>query len=333
MTAAGSSSPSARSAARRVELDPARQRRRKPTEDEVRVGDGGQLSATPVAGGAWIRSSALRSDAQRAALVQPHDRASARAYGVHGERRKADGKTANEPLVLPLGDAVHDRAHVRRRPAHVERERVRVSGEGGDARRADDSGGRPGEKSECGMGRGLLERCDSARGAHHLRGRELRLGARSRKGSQVAGQDRPQVRVDRRRRCALVLAELGRDLVRGDDVQRRIAATDLVRDGLLGSGIAKGEQQAHRHRLRVQLGKRRQVERDELALTARPLADSVAALERDERRWVLGARPIEVRPRLAAEVQEVLEALVRHERRARAASLQECVRWRSSCRA
>ncbi len=245
---------------------------------------------------------------------------------MHGERGKPDGKTAHEPFVLPLGDAVDDRAHVRRRPAHVEREGVRVSGEGGDARRADDSGGRPGEKGERGMGCGLLERRDSARGAHHLRGRELRFGARARKGSEVAGQDRPQVRVDRRRRCALVLAELRRDLVRGDDVQRRIAATDLVRDGLLGAGIAEGEQQAHRHRLRVQLGKRRQVERDELALTARPLADSVAALERDERRWVLGARPIEVRPRLAAEVQEVLEALVRHERRARAASLQERVR-------
>ena len=41
---------------------------------------------------------------------------------------------------------------------------------------------------------------------------------------------------------------------------------------------------------------------------------------------MLGARPVEVRARLSAEVQDVLEALVRDERRARTAPLEERVR-------
>ena len=50
-----------------------------------------------------------------------------------------------------------------------------------------------------------------------------------------------------------------------------------------------------------------------------PSANADAALERDERRWVRDARPIEVRSRLASQVQHVLEALVGDERGACAA--------------
>ena len=68
-----------------------------------------------------------------------------------------------------------------------------------------------------------------------------------------------------------------------------------------------------------------EVERDELAVRPGSTADPDAALERHERRRMLGARPIEVRARLATEVQDVLEALVRDERGARPAALEERV--------
>ena len=69
-----------------------------------------------------------------------------------------------------------------------------------------------------------------------------------------------------------------------------------------------------------------EVERDELAVRAGSTTDPDAALERHERRRMLGARPIEVRARLAAEMQDVLEALVRDERGARPAALEQRVR-------
>ena len=69
-----------------------------------------------------------------------------------------------------------------------------------------------------------------------------------------------------------------------------------------------------------------EVERHELAVGAGAPANADAALERHERRRVLGARPVEVRSRLPTEVEDVLEALVRDERRARAAALEQRVR-------
>src|SRR5262249_62205983 len=53
---------------------------------------------------------------------------------------------------------------------------------------------------------------------------------------------------------------------------------------------------------------------------------SPAALWGEERRGASRARPVEMSPRLAPQVEDVLEALVRHERRASAAALEERVR-------
>ena len=63
----------------RVEHEAARQRRGQAAEQEIRIGHGRLLSAEPVAGGAGSRSCALRADSQRAARVQPHDRAASRS--------------------------------------------------------------------------------------------------------------------------------------------------------------------------------------------------------------------------------------------------------------
>ena len=96
--------------------------------------------------------------------------------------------------------------------------------------------------------------------------------------------------------------------MRGDDVRVGVPSAELGRDLALVAVVAEGEEEADGDRLGVELGQRREVERLQLALRPDPAADADAALERHERLGVLRARPVEVRPGLAAEVEEVLEA-------------------------
>jgi hypothetical protein len=60
---------------------------------------------------------------------------------VDVDRRQPDGQPRDDALARALGDAVHDETHVRRRPAHVERDRVREARLGRDASGADRSRG------------------------------------------------------------------------------------------------------------------------------------------------------------------------------------------------
>ena len=106
----------------------------------------------------------------------------------------------------------------------------------------------------------------------------------------------------------------------------RVAAPELRRHRALVGRVAEREEERDGDRLGVDVRERVQVERLELALHADAAPHAVAALERDERCGMLGARPVQVRARLAAQVQDVLEALVRHERRPRAAPLEQGVR-------
>ena len=69
-----------------------------------------------------------------------------------------------------------------------------------------------------------------------------------------------------------------------------------------------------------------EVERLELTRRPDPPAHAVTALERHERLGPVGAGPVQVRTRLAPQVQQVLEAGVRDERRARALAFEQRVR-------
>src|SRR5207237_385492 len=122
-------------------------------------------------------------------------------------------------------------------------------------------------------------------------------------------EERPQIRVDNRRRRPLVLAKLRGDLVRRHDVRFRIPQPELLDHSALVPGMPEREEEADADRLGVEVGQRRQVERLELARRAHAAPDADATLERYERRRVLLAGAIEVRPRLPAELEEVLEAL------------------------
>jgi hypothetical protein len=105
----------------------------------------------------------------------------------------------------------------------------------------------------------------------------------------------------------------------------RQPAPDLLGDRVLVRRVSEREEQTDRDRLGIELGQRRQVDGREHALGADPLAYSEAALQRNERLGVVVAQPVEVRPRLAAQVQMVLEPFGRHEGRARSGALEESV--------
>ena len=106
----------------------------------------------------------------------------------------------------------------------------------------------------------------------------------------------------------------------------RVASPELRCDGSLVLAVAEREEQRDGDRVRIDLGQRVEVEWDELAVGADPAPHAEATLERDERRRMLGAGPVQVRAGLAAQVQDVLEALVRDEGRSRAAALEQGVR-------
>ncbi len=157
--------------------------------------------------------------------------------------------------------AAGDQADVRRRPAHVEGDRVLESGRACDARRADGARGRTGDERKGRMRGCLIELDDTSRRPHYERHRQPRGHAALRKRAQVARHNRAEVRIDRRRRRSLVLAELGRDLVRRNDVRLRQPTAYLGCDRALVRGVPVRVEEADRHRLRVDLGQRVELER------------------------------------------------------------------------
>ena len=90
--------------------------------------------------------------------------------------------------------------------------------------------------------------------------------------------------------------------------------------------VAEGKEKADGDRVGVDRGKRVQIERRDLPVRPQPARHADAALERYERLRVLGARSVQVRPRLPPQVEKVLEAGRRDERRARPAPLEQRVR-------
>src|SRR5439155_12146668 len=90
----------------------------------------------------------------------------------------------------------------------------------------------------------LVQRRDAARGAHDERFRETSAPAGLGERAEIACTDGTEVRVGCRRRGTLVLAELRRHLVRRDHVYSGQPAPELLRNRLLGGGIAAREEQA-----------------------------------------------------------------------------------------
>ena len=211
-------------------------------EHEVGVGDGGGLAAPPVAGGARLRAGRGGTDHQRAAGVDPGDRSTAGPDRVDVERRHPDRVAADHPPRRRLGTAAEHQAHVGRRAAHVEGDRVgmavggrRVGGGPHAARRPrQEQGDRP-------LG-GVEHRHEPAGRAHD---RDLSRGRGQ--AAQVGAAAGPQHGVDDGRDRPLVLAELGGHLVGAGDVPAAGSQGRRRRD--LVRRVEVGVQQADRHRL------------------------------------------------------------------------------------
>ena len=204
------------------------------------------------------------------------------------------------------------------RAAHVEAERGRL----GDDPRRDGAAGRAGEQHRGRVLGGLLQRRHPAGGEHHVRLGQARLLGGGAQPAQVAAGRRAERGVDRRRRRALELAHLGGDLVRGDHERLGQLRPQDLRHARLVLRVAEGEQQADRHGFdacaREAPGRplhARLVELANHALRAHPLVDLDAQAPLDHRRRRRLVQAIEVRARLAAEEQQVAEALGGDERR------------------
>ena len=108
-------------------------------------------------------------------------------------------------------------------------------------------------------------------------------------------------------------------------MRARQPASELSRNRPLVRPVPEREEQAHSDRLGVDLGQRGEVELFEHPVRSDPLAHAEAALDRDERLRMVLAQPIEVRSRLAPQMEKVLEAGGCQERCSRALPLQQRV--------
>ena len=232
-----------------VELEPARQRRRQPAEQEVGVRDGRSRAAVSVAGGPGIApalSGPTRSapPASRQTIEPPPaptvwmstiGSRIGKPPTVRSAVRSALPPTTSDtsvevpPMSKAIAFSIPARSATRPAPTVA--------------------AGGPGDEHERGMGRRVVGVDDAARRSHHERLRQAGGAARLAERAEVASARRPEVGVRGDGRGALVLAELGRDLVRGDDVGRGVGLAQMVRERALVRGIAEGEEEADGDRL------------------------------------------------------------------------------------
>ncbi len=321
-------------APRGVEVEPQvggdRRRGRQAAEHEVGVGDRGLLAAAAVAGRAGLGARALRPDAQRPAAVDPRDRAAAGADRVDVDHRQAHRQAGDGALhgEVGLAAALGEEERVAARAAHVEAQGGRLAD---DPRRHRAAGG-AGEQHGGRVGGGLLERRDPAGGEHHVR---LRQPSRLRglaQAAEIAARGRAERGIDGRGRRALELAHLGGHLVRGDDERVRQRLAQDLGHARLVRRVAEREQQAHGHGLhpgaREPLRRSRHalvVERPDDVVRPHPLVDLHAQPARHHGRRGRLVQPVQARTGLAAEEEQVAEALGGDQRRACQAPLEQGV--------
>ena len=106
----------------------------------------------------------------------------------------------------------------------------------------------------------------------------------------------------------------------------RVPPALLGGDRPLVRRVPESEEQADGDRLGVDVGERLERERGDDPVGPDPLAHADAALERDERLRLVDLEAVEMSAVLAAQIEEVLEPLGRHERGARALPLEQGVR-------
>ncbi len=303
---------------------------------QLRVGDRRRRAALAVARGPRVGARAARPDVQAAGVVDPGDRAAARADlddvgdGHVGRIARALRRPLELVLRRDLRLAVLDQRALGGRAADVEVDDVALADVLADPRRAHDAGGRAGLHEVDRGAPGAVERRGAAVGLHRVGGaREpARLGALLDLG-EVAVEDGLHVGVEDRGARALVLAHLARHVPGGGDRDAREPLLQARLRRALVVGVRVGVQEADGDRLDLQLGaavghrvERVHVERlEHLARAVDALGHLEAQPARHERLRLVVAEVVHVRPVAAADEEDVAEAAGRHERGARALAL------------
>ncbi len=275
---------------------------------EVGVGHRGPPPTPAVAGGPGVGPGALRADHQRAAGVHPGDRPTAGADGVEVEGRQADGQARDLTLGRGRRRPVEDQAHVGAGAAHVEAERGREPVRAGDGRRGPGPAGGARQQQQRRRGCRGVDRDEPTRRGHHRH-----LGRQRRQRAQVPAAHRSEVGVDHGGDGALVLAELGGDLVRHAHVVAR-GPQRLGHDPLVPRRQV-GVQQAHRHGLHARGHRGHGTDRRDLGARGVEAATHLqTVLARHEGRRPVRPRVVERRAVLAGDLDDVGEALGRDQR-------------------
>ena len=232
-----------------VQLHAAGQRRGggEVAEQEVGVGHRRLGATAAVAGGPRVGARRPRSRPQRAARVAPADRAAPGAHGMHIDHGQLDHPAADLARVRSPHPSPLDDAHVAGGASHVEPHRVAFAREGGQQAGPDRPARRAGEDAPRPRARGLGGGRDPSGGHHDQRRGEPALLARRGEPAQIAPEEGGEVGVDDRGRATLVLAKLGKHLVRHGDVDARELVAQALGDRTLVGRLQVGEQKADRH--------------------------------------------------------------------------------------
>ena len=317
-------------------------------EDDVGVGHRRLLAAAPVAGGPRRGARAPRPDLQRPGGIEPGQAAAPRSDLCDVDRRDPDqlAAAAEEAaargelgadlvLLAPRDAAVLDQRRLRRRTAHVERDRVVEPERLGEPERGDDAGRRAGLEGVDRADRRVGGRHHAPGGLHDLEWRRAcEVGDARADVVEVAGHQRPDVRVHGRRRGALVLLLLAQDLGGERDRHVRQLRPQHLAQQPLVLGIEVGVEKADGNRF--QIG-RPKLPGDPPRLLARegahrlsggrhPLVDLEAQPPRDERLGLAPEVVVEMWHPHPPQLEDVPKAQRRHDRRPRAELLEHRVR-------
>ena len=285
----------------------------------------------PVRCGSGHGARTLRSDTQRAAFVDPRDRAPARSDGMHVHGRSANRDAADREIGA-LADLTAAEAHVGRCASHIECDHRWVSRRPADAKRPCDPACGTRQHSAHRLLRRLFRADAAAVGLHDPQPAPAALRPQPlRQTTEVAPHHGRDVRVGDGRAGPLVLTVLRQEFVGHGD--HHPAPARFRGDTSFVGRIEEGEQEANGERLTPapldaieHCGNVCLIQRHDHAAVARdPLAHFEAACIRDERWRLRGLERIDVRSFLPPDDQRVAEALGRHERGARAPARQEGV--------
>ena len=310
--------------------------------DHVRIGESGLGPAPTVGRRSGVRARALRAYPERAGRVEPRDRAASGpdlddVDDRHLHRIAGGGRCALDVIVAGQPErAALDERRLRGRAADVERDQVLLPEQPSDRRCADDPADGAGLDQVDRRPPGALEAGDTAVRLHRVADALGDPGVSLQELAEpfeVLARRRLHVGVEHRRRGAVELAPLARQLVRRGHCGFGPLGADDFRGSPLVRVVRVGVQEADRHRLRALAPGGRNggadallVERREgLALVAHPLGDLEPEPPWDKRLRLRVGEVVEVRPVRALDLEHVPEPLRRQERGRGALPLRERV--------